>query len=480
MFLALFAAWASPAELYGFGARAMGRAQGGVSLPGDAGSALLNPAALAGSPRSQMLLGYSLVRFDFDPLPPVYWDTNRDGLLDDRDAPLEIGGIDPGDGTMLGIRRAVGPRLGVGLSLFVPTGRLIRYQTIEPRLPTYFMYQNRTQRYAMAVGFGAKPLTSLYIGAGVRLLSRSYLNATFTVDAVVDGDADGDGVEDVVSGTADVHELTFELKPAAVPVAGLQWKPGELFPRFEGFALGLTWRGEGGLPVEVGLDAQINTQATNVGDLEPLVIAAVAQAQVSVFDHYVPQQFQFGASYSREAVFSAYIDVHHTRWAAMQLNYSKLMSASIQTSLADTSGVDISAGLTPVIEWRNTWSLRAGTEWYLPTRDLPGGAGWLRPAVRGGFGYEPSPLVGQRAETALLDSDRLIFALGLGVEHGAVWGVLDGPVSWDAFLQIHSLAKGTLERPQTAGLRAGYPVDDAPVQIGGRFYATGLQWSIEY
>ncbi len=479
MILALLAAWASPAELYGFGARAMGRAQGGVSLPGDAGSALLNPAALAGSSRSQVLLGYSLVRFDFKPFPSVYWDTNRDGLLDQQDAPLQIGGIDPGDGTMLGIRRAVGPRLGVGLSLFVPTGRLIRYQTIEPRVPTYFMYQNRTQRYAMAVGFGAKPLTSLYIGAGVRVLSRSYLNATFTVDAVVDGDADG-GLGDVASGTADVHELTFELKPAAVPVAGLQWKPGELFPRLKGLALGATWRGEGGLPVEVGLDAQINAHATDVGDLEPLVMAAVAQAQVSVFDHYVPQQLQLGASYSREDVFSTYVDVHHTRWAAMQLNYSKLLDASLQTSLADTSQVDISAGLTPVFEWRNTWSLRLGTEWYLPTRDLPRGAGWLRPTVRAGFGYEPSPLVGQRAETALMDSDRLIFGVGLGAEHGAVWGLVEGPVSWDSFLQIHSLAQGTLERPQTSEIRAGYPVDGENVEIGGRFYATGLQWSFEY
>ena len=56
----------------------------------------------------------------------MYWDTNRDGLVDNTDAPLQIGGNDPGDGSMLGIRRAIGPRFGVGLSLFAPTGRVLR------------------------------------------------------------------------------------------------------------------------------------------------------------------------------------------------------------------------------------------------------------------------------------------------------------------------------------------------------------------
>lgn len=480
MLLALLAAWASPAELYGFGARAMGRAQGGVSLPGDAGSALLNPAALAGSPTSQLLLGYTVVRFDFDELPPLYWDTNRDGLVDTTDQPLTVGGIDPGDGTMLGVRRAIGPRLGVGLSLFAPTGRLLRLQTIEPRIPTYFMYQNRTQRYAMAVGLGVQPLTSLNIGVGVRMLSRSRLDATFTVDAVVDGDPDGNGVDEVVSATVDVHDMTFDLKPAFIPVAGLQWKPGELDARFEGLALGFTWRGEGGVPVDVGLDAQINARTQDLGDLEPLVVAAVVQAAVSVFDHYVPQQFQLGVSYSFQDVFHTYLDVHHTRWEAMQLNYSRVLSAGIDTSLADTSGVDLGAGLTPNVKFRNTWSLRTGTELHLPPFDLPGRGGWLRPVFRGGFGYEPSPLVAQSSETALLDSDRLIFGLGLGFEHGAIWDLVDGPVSWDSFFQYHSLASGTLARAATDSPRAGYPVGGASVPIGGRFYAAGMQWSFDY
>jgi long-subunit fatty acid transport protein len=478
--LVLLAAWASPAELYGFGARAMGRAQGGVSLPGDAGSALLNPAALAGSPRSQFFFGYSVVRFDFDPLPQVYWDTNRDGLLDGTDTPLNIGGIDPGDGSMLGVRRAFGPRFGVGLSLFAPTGRLLRLQTIEPRLPTYFMYQNRTQRYAMAVGFGAQPLTSLYIGAGVRLLSQSTLYASFTVDATVDGDPDSAQVEDVVSATVDVHDMTFDLRPAAIPVAGLQWKLGELFPKLEGVALGFTWRGAGGVPVEVILDAQINGHTEDIGQLDPMVIAGVAEALVSVYDHYVPQQVQFGGSFSSNDVFHTYVDVHHTRWGAMQLNYSQLVSASLDAGLVDLSQMEVTGGLTPRAQFRNTWAVRTGTELTLPPFDLPGGAGWLRPTFRGGFGYEPSPLVAQSADTALLDADRLIFGVGIGVEHGAVWGLLEGPIAWDGFFQYHSLASGSLERPATQELRAGYPVNGAAVPIGGRFYTGGMQWSIEY
>ena len=458
----------------------MGRAAGGVSLSGDAGSALLNPAALAGQERSEFLLGYSLVRFDFDPLPDVYWDTNRDGLVDNTDAPLQIGGNDPGDGSMLGIRRAIGPRFGVGLSLFAPTGRLLRLQTIEPRLPTYFMYQNRTQRYAMAMGFGAQPLTSLYIGAGLRMLSRSTLYASFTVDANVDGSPDSANAADVISATIDVHDMTFDLKPGFVPVAGLQWKLGELSPRLDGLALGVVWRGEGGVPVDVILDAQLNTRTEDLGDLEPLVVATVANASLSVFDHYVPQQVQVGASYSSGDVFHIYVDAHHTRWAVMELAYSKLLGASLDAALIDLSEVDVQNGLVPNVQFQNTWAIRTGTELVLPPFDLPGRGGWIRPTFRGGFGYEPSPLVAQSADTALLDADRLIFGVGLGVEHGALWDVAEGPVAWDAFFQYHSLASGTLERPATDQPRKGYPVDGAALPIGGRFYTAGMQWSVEY
>lgn len=473
---------ASPAELYGFGARAMGRAQGGVSLEGDAGSALLNPALLVGHDKAQVLVGYALVRFDFDEVPPVYWDTNQDGLIDDYDEPLQMGDYDKGDGVMIGIRRPLHEKVAIGGALFIPQSRLLRLQTVDPQLPNYFMYRNRTQRYAIALGFAAEPVRSLQVGGGVRLLSRSVLDVSFTLDTVVQGGQPTDaGVEDVVAVEARVHDLSFDLKPSAVPVFGLRWDAGELIEPLDGLALGFVWRNEGGIPVDVNLDAQLNTTAEDVGELDPVTLAALGQVYINIFDHYMPMQFQFGGSYSVDDILHLYVDAHHTRWGAMQLNSTQLLDAELQATMADLGGLTIDNGHdVSGISWRNTWSVRTGTELYLPKFPLPGDLGWKAAHVRGGFGYEPSPLVGQTGATALMDADRVMFGLGVGVSHGAIKNTVEGPVSWDAFFQYHTLAQGTLERRATEEPRAGYPVGGAPIPIGGSFFTTGLQCSFDY
>jgi len=482
LWLAASLAQASPAELYGFGGRAMGRAQGGVSLDGDAGAALLNPAQLVGHDKAQVLVGYALVRFDFDEIPPLYWDTNQDGLIDENDAPLTMGEYDKGDGLMLGLRRPIGKRFGVGGALFIPQSRLLRLQTVDPQLPNYFMYRNRTQRYALALGFAGEPVRSLQVGGGVRLLSRSVLDVTFTIDSVVRGGQPSDaGVDDVVALEARVHDLSFDLKPAAVPVFGLRWDAGELIEPLDGLALGFVWRNEGGIPVDVNLDAQLNASAEDVGELDPVSVTALGQVYINIFDHYMPMQFQFGGSYSVDDILHIYVDVHHTRWGAMQLNSTQLLDAELQATMADLGGLTIENGHdVSGIEWRNTWSLRTGTELFLPRFPLPGDLGWKAAHVRGGFGYEPTPLVAQTGSTALLDADRILFGLGIGVSHGAIKNTVEGPVSWDAFFQYHTLAKGTLQRPATGEGRAGYPVDGAQIPIGGHFFTTGLQCSFDY
>ena len=72
-------AQASPADLYGFGGRTIGRGGGGVALVADPDAALLNPSGLAGVQQPEVGAGFALVRMKFDKLPAVYWDTNQDG-----------------------------------------------------------------------------------------------------------------------------------------------------------------------------------------------------------------------------------------------------------------------------------------------------------------------------------------------------------------------------------------------------------------
>ena len=62
-----------------------------------------------------------------------------------------------------------------------------------------------------------------------------------------------------------------------------------------------------------------------------------------------------------------------------------------------------------------TWSPRVGTQLKLPRFELRPAWGEWEIAVCGGVGYEPTPLVSQSSATALLDGNRTIFALGLGL-----------------------------------------------------------------
>lgn len=480
--LSLPDALASPADFFGFGGDLMGRGGAGIALPGTAGAALINPAGLSGRDASQLSLGYTLVRYNFAELPPIAWDTNRDGLVDSSDDPLDLNDrYDPADGFMIALSRPVNERFGFGLAMFGPQGRLLRLRTMEPSLPTYFLYDNRAHKYELALALGGAPLRGLHVGAGIRLISRSVLNVTMTIDATVSGEPDQDtSADDLVQATMDIHDLSFDLVPRAVPVLGARWDVGEHIPALEGLAIAATFRGTGAIPVEFNLDAQVNGHAEDIGDLDPVTAALAAQASVLIFDHYIPRQVQYGVAYTWRERLSAAVDVQQTAWEAMGLSVSKLQSLALQATMAELGDLPVQDGNdTSGITFRNTVGVRAGVEGALPPLPLPDrwGPGELR--LRGGFGYEPSPLVSQTADTALLDSDRLIFAGGASLAHERP-GEAEGPMRWDLFFQTHRLASGTLQRPEQDVPRAGYPQDNAPVPIGGGFFATGLQWSLDY
>jgi hypothetical protein len=479
-------AQASPVEFYGFGARAMGRAQGGVAYTDDAGAVFLNPAGLANLSQPTAVLGGGLIRLDFDELPPVYWDTNRDGVINEYDTPLDPGPAEePGDGVWAALTHPYGGRVVLGMGLFLPKSRILRIDTFDPSIPTYFMYENRPQRYAFAMGGAVRLPYGLNIGGGVRIIPKAELTAVFTIDATVSGESADNSeasAEDFVGGTFDFHDLTVDITMDYAPVVGFQWFLGEVIdvPFIRDLSLGGGYRGEAGLPVVVNVEAQINGQVEDVGELDPQVVAAAVSMQFNVFDHYLPAQWSGGIAYSLEETLHLYFDVQYTRWSKMQLNVIHLVESDIDATLVDLSGLVIEDGNPMNVVLRDTVGIRLGSELTLPKWDVPGRIGWAQATVRGGFGYEPTPLVSQGSNTALLDADRLIFALGAGIDHGTLMGVLDGPLHWDVLFQYHQLAKGELQRPEIDEPQAGYAVGGAPIPIGGSIYAAGLQWSVDY
>ena len=485
------AAQAGPVDQYGFGAAAMGRGLGGIALPGDAAGVFLNPAGLSRLPGSQAMLGYSLLRQDLVDLPAVRWDTNRDGVVDESD-PLLQPSSDYGraDGIQFALGRNIGSRFGLAINAFVPTDRLLDIGTFEPSLPAYFMYENRPRRFEAAVGFGYEQLPGLSIGGAVQVLSRARysISATLTGAATAAAEGDEQASDLVTDVTLDIHAMSLDLEPDFAPMIAAMWDVGQIAPPLEGLHVGATWRGAVGLPVDVEVDLQIDGTVEDVGDFSALGLTLLAPFELAVYDHYLPAQWGLGLGWDRAERLRAYLDARYTLWEDLPINIAQVREGTVQGQLFAGEELTIADGNPYAAELRSTWSVRTGAEIFLPTFRLDGlfdgtaaeGFGTLRPIVRGGWSLEPSPLVGIGRNVAILDTDRMVLTAGLGVEHGTPFNLLEGPVTWDVYYQHHALASGDITVSYDDPFTPGAPARGSSIPVGGRLWAAGLQWRMDY
>lgn len=477
------AAAASPVEFYGFGARRMGRAGAGWVLPDGADAVLANPAALPGLDHAELSVGFLHAGGELFDLPEVWWDTNQDGVLDELDTPLDVGPtFDPVTGAFLGLAVPIGDRGAVGVALFTPVNRLLRLETFEPSLPTYFLYDNRTQRYELAVTGAWRPWGGIAVGAGVQMIPRARFALTGTLEATVSGAEAGDeGAGDVVALAMDVHRLELDLVPGFAPLLALQWDAGEVVPALDGLVVGGGWRGEAGLPVDVSLDLQVDVGTEAIGDLEDIDLPVLLALELGLYDHYLPSQLNLGAAYTLADALTVSVDLRRTAWDEMRLSIATVTASSVEGGMIDLGEDPVADGNPYSVTLAPTWAPRAGVDVRFPRIDAGRAFGETAIVARGGFGYEPTPLRGQSVDTALLDADRYIFALGAGVEHHDPFRSKgDQRVRWDAFFQYHLLRGGSLQRPDPGVPTPGHAVDGSAYPIGGHLLAAGGQWSIEY
>ncbi len=479
---------ASAVNTFGSGAGSISMGGGGIALPQDGGIVFTNPAGLVRLPGvNGAMVGYGMVRSRFDEFPELWWDTNRDGRIDEDDTPLDYQPeYGAGDGLHVALYRNVGRRFALGAALFWPKDRILKLSTFEPELPTYFMYDSRLQRYGFAVGFGWEQIPGLSVGGGVRIVPRARYNITATIDFTVEGAGEGqEEVEDLVTDiTVDVHDMSLDLVTDFAPMLSFHWQPGELMPFLSWLQLAGAWRGSTGLPVEVTADVQANVNIEDIGNLDDIVLPIMLLAELGVYDHYVPQQLVFGGAITPVEWFSVYGEVARTRWSEMEINVTEVVYAHLDSPLFDIPDEDIHEGNVTHFEWRNTWSPRFGGEISLPPIELNNAARYLQFRLRGGGGIEPTPLVSQSEYTAILDASRLVVAGGIQLEHRDPFQLAD-IARWSTFFQFHKLGSGSLERKWLGQPTAGYPVDVddngmTSVPVGGQLWTAGAQLELDY
>lgn len=474
-------AQATVPDLMGLGGRWSGAGGGGVAVIDDGNAAYLNPAGLARVRRPTAALGYIAGWPRLDQPPGLWWDTNLDGVLDERDPPLELDASpDPIGGFMVHAARNVGGRFGLGLTAYVPTDNLVRFSTFEPSLPIYIMWDNRPQRFVAAAALGGEIAPGLSLGIGADLLAQARLTVASTLHARVGApEQAGEPLEELITETVvDVHEIDMAMVPALAPIVGLQLDVGRLVPALDGLVLGASYHGEVGLPLDVELFLQANLSLEDLGDLQPYTTALVAQGEFALFDHFVPRRLQIGAAYRRADALTLYLDGRWTDWRSMVLNVAQVDNASLVGPLVDLEGL-ISDGNAYSYTVRATWGLRMGADLQLPELDVGGKLRYLRLSFRGGFGFDPTPLVDQGPESALLDADRSMYTLGMGLEHWDALDLIDGAVRYDLFVQWHTLHRTSLERSAPDPI-PGYPTTSTRISAGGSVPVFGGQWSFDY
>lgn len=479
LWLLLSVALATVPEKYGTGIQSMGMGGTGVSWLDDGHAAYLNPAGLSRIRRPTAGIGFSIAHETFAPLPDVWWDTNRDGSLDRRDPALSLSSdVTDAAGVHLFATRHLGGKFGLGITAYVPTSRVLQLQTSEPDLPHYFMYGSRQQRYMLAAGVGGQVFKGVHIGVGVDFVPRVIIDAAFSISATAVADDEGNTDEVVTEVVVDVHDLTLDLVAGFAPTLGLNLDLGAWSEPLEGATIGLAFHGSSGLPVDSRIDMQVNGSIEDIGDLEPYAIAAVAQAGLRLYDHYVPMTLALGMSYKRPDRVGGALDLTWTNWQPFVVSVANLTDAEITSPIVRIDD-EIVDGNAFSATFRNTVTARAGMEFPAPEISLGERWRYLRLVGRIGGGFVPTPLVSQGPSSALLDSNRFFFTVGAGAETWDPFELVNGPVRFDLMAQLHFLQGGLLPRASDEP-RSGYPVARRDVPFGGRIFVAGGQWSFAF
>lgn len=467
-------------DTMGLGYDRMSMGGAGVSIADDGAAAVLNPAGLGRVRRPTLTLGGLWGKMDLTAPPPVWWDTNRDGTVDERDPPLRLDdGVDDLAGLHLTLSRHLGGRFGFGVAIYTPAQRLFRLDTFEPALPTYVQYRNRLQRYQLAAGVGGEVLPGVRLGVAVDVVPRVKFSVGMVADITVTADEEAEDLGQLVTeAVIDVNEVRLDIVPGFAPVIGLQLDLGRWHRALDGLRIGAAWRGEVGVPVTADLDVQANIRTTQIGEIDPVALAAVIDADLFLYDHYVPMKVDVGLSYTRAPWIELAADVRWTNWRRMLLSVARVQDATLTTPLFDLGDVIVD-GNDHEVQLRGTVSVRAGGSVSFPRVELKSRARYVAVSTSAGGGFEPTPLVAQGPDSALLDAGRWWLAGGLRVETWDPFRMVNGPIHLGAFFQLHRLLPRALDHASDTP-RPGFSRDGQPMVAGGSMLVIGGELGFEY
>ncbi|MCZ7584037.1 MAG: hypothetical protein M5R36_12260 [Deltaproteobacteria bacterium] len=292
-------------------------------------------------------------------------------------------------------------RLALGFAAFFPRGVFAELDVPAPDVPQYVLLRNSGQQATLAPSMSIRLHDALAVGGGAELFS----NTDGEINAIVDANGD-------------IQTLTGqEVYTSFAPIAGLMFRPGEIWTGLRPLSFGFVFREEFFTHYRIPINSYVgSTPITLIFDATSL---------------YTPRQWTAGLAFQSEAYgFTAEFDASYNEWSGFP-DPNLFVDVAFEVPLIGVGFAD-SEQLDP--GFKDTVTLRTGVEKHV--FDTP----YFGFLAQGGYFYDPSPVPAQTGITNYLDTDRHVFSGGLAFD---VLGVgawrFDGPITVQATGQYHYL-----------------------------------------
>jgi long-chain fatty acid transport protein len=395
-------AFASPEDLFGYGARTSAMGATGTAFAGGYESAWHNPALASDVRAPKLTLGYTgaLLRLDAhgDGLPGRTVSAPVKGFTVGAELPIPFGG-------------ALANRIGLSLAFYEPTDVVVRGRVLYPEKTQFPMLDNRAQSVTLRGAVGADVGHGLRLGAGFAALAQ--IEGTVVAAADATGRV-GTRVEDQLVATyAPVLGATYDL-----PLRGRA-----------------TWR------IGVAFRGTLDARFAVVIDGTKLSSLQIPLFNISGLAQYDPAQLAVELA-RRDERSTLALQVVYKRW-------SSFPGVLEPTVICNEGGAGACGLSPPSIDWSDTFVVRAGADRGF---ELARGAVFH---ARGGAFFESTPLPGDlpsseafdparkrvgNVPTRYFDNDRVAVTAGTGLALSRPLPSIDV----DLFAQYHVLLPRTV------------------------------------
>lgn len=302
----------------------------------------------------------------------------------------------------------------LGVSVYLPFEHVLRIEApVRSDVPAAPVYGSRLEHISLVGAMGLDIGGVVSIGAALSITPS--LDAPTRVRYVPGrGETPDENV---------VIEIERELDTLASALAGLRLQVIET--------------------LSIGLSYRQAVSASAAGPNDTIAGSVVVNDAIDFYDYWAPEEVAAGVALTPAWPWSLSLDLVWSRWSGYRTIHNRVPDPQLE----------------------DVWVVRTGFEW----------SPWNGVQLRAGYGYEPSPVPPQVAESNFIDGDRHVLAAGVGLDLHAL-------LSWSMALDLH--VRTHITASQTATKQADRLPDADPEATGRQidnlgypgFSASGGLW----